>query len=383
MIASSDVASRVDVATSPQSARGRGRTAPRRRCRAGRRRPPATRRPDDAEHHRAPAARPRSPRADGEQQAGRGPGTRCWSHVPASTPPTAGTPISSALSSARSRRPRGRHRREAPTPRSPPGRPGRLALAVAEPQDEQRHDDRCPPPTPNSPLKRPARSNRSPRAARSCAAAAMLALLRSGVRATRALDDALAPLRAPTATSRGAARRGRHARADRPRRGRHRRPEPADAAGRGATRYGFVGCVSGRRATVPRSSLGSITYVGNHGDRDAAARCREPRSSRGGQPLDATGARLADRRGERAHPRRRARRGQGPIRAAAGPAPDEATAEAVVHELAGRPSTRASHRAEAGASPRGAPGRPSTRTVACGGCCADVDVNGGDLRRDD
>src|SRR3954464_4819642 len=54
-------------------------------------------------------------------------------------------------------------------------------------------------------------------------------------------------------------------------------------------RYGLVGCVSGRRATIARRivSIGSISYVGNHGGEilcpGASAPEVEPEFARGGE----------------------------------------------------------------------------------------------------
>ena len=68
-------------------------------------------------------------------------GTRCWSAVPATTPPTAGTPISTPL--ATSTLPYAPWSAAAAAAIDDRGRrrAGRLALAVAEPEDQQRHDD--------------------------------------------------------------------------------------------------------------------------------------------------------------------------------------------------------------------------------------------------
>jgi trehalose 6-phosphate phosphatase len=96
----------------------------------------------------------------------------------------------------------------------------------------------------------------------------MLAILGAVSVATHSLDDALAPLRADPAraavlldvdgTLAPIVRHADDAHVPEPTR------TPLIAV---AKRYGFVACVSGRRAAVARRivSLGSITYVGNHG----------------------------------------------------------------------------------------------------------------------
>jgi trehalose 6-phosphate phosphatase len=96
----------------------------------------------------------------------------------------------------------------------------------------------------------------------------MLAILGAVSVATHSLDDALAPLRADPAhaavlldvdgTLAPIVRHADDAHV----------PEPTRRLLIAvAKRYGFVACVSGRRAAIARRivSLGSITYVGNHG----------------------------------------------------------------------------------------------------------------------
>jgi trehalose 6-phosphate phosphatase len=96
----------------------------------------------------------------------------------------------------------------------------------------------------------------------------MLAILGAVSVATHSLDDALAPLRADPdhaavlldvdGTLAPIVRHADDAHVPEPTR------TPLIAV---AKRYGFVACVSGRRAAIARRivSLGSITYVGNHG----------------------------------------------------------------------------------------------------------------------
>jgi trehalose 6-phosphate phosphatase len=123
----------------------------------------------------------------------------------------------------------------------------------------------APPPTPNSPLKSPAAV---PIAASSTIRRGAMRRHTRTVSAAATLSEAIAPLRADPA--RGGvlldidgvlAPIVRHA-------DDAHVPEPTRAPLIAvARRYGLVACVSGRQATTARRivSLGSITYVGNHG----------------------------------------------------------------------------------------------------------------------
>ena len=122
-----------------------------------------------------------------------------------------------------------------------------------------------PPPTPNSPLNTPAAV---PIAARRCVRRDSMRGILEVMSATAALAEALAPLRADPARSAilldidgTLAPIVRHA-------DDAHVPEPTRTQLIAvAKRYGVVGCISGRQASVARRivSLGSIAYVGNHG----------------------------------------------------------------------------------------------------------------------
>src|SRR4051794_25629923 len=123
----------------------------------------------------------------------------------------------------------------------------------------------APPPTPNSPLNSPAAE---PIAASPSIRRGAMTRHTSSVSAAATLSDAIAPLRADPSKA-GVlldidgvlAPIVRHA-------DDAHVPEPTRSALIAvARRYGLVACVSGRQATTARRivSLGSITYVGNHG----------------------------------------------------------------------------------------------------------------------
>jgi trehalose 6-phosphate phosphatase len=107
-----------------------------------------------------------------------------------------------------------------------------------------------------------------------------------------------------------------------------------------AKRYGLVACVSGRRAAVARRivSLGSITYVGNHGSEilrgGATAVEVDPEVAAWSQRMAAF---AAAQNGEALHRLRVRAEDKDAIRAFHWRgAPDEAAAEAAVRELAGQ-----------------------------------------------
>ena len=107
-----------------------------------------------------------------------------------------------------------------------------------------------------------------------------------------------------------------------------------------AKRYGLVACVTGRRATVARRivSLGSITYVGNHGAEILRGGQSEPEQDAEMAAWSERMAAFADERRSEELERLRVRaEDKDVIRAFHWRgAPDEAAAEAAVRELAER-----------------------------------------------
>ena len=148
-----------------------------------------------------------------------------------------------------------------------------------------------------------------------------------------------------------------------------------------ARSYGLVACVSGRRATTARRivSLGSITYVGNHGaeilrggatdvelDPEVAALGAEGPRVRRARPSRATSQRLRVRAEDKDVIRAFHWRG----------APDEEAAEAAVREIAKRAEDGGPRRPTGAARcSRSVRRSSSTRAAACARCSRRRDVD--------